>query len=36
MYELSIPGLGVLKSSIRHFIIWAVLGVGDLFDKELN
>ena len=29
----SIPGMGILKIILGVFIIWAALGVGELFDK---
>jgi hypothetical protein len=29
----SIPGIGVVKIFLGFFIIWAALGVGELFDK---
>ncbi len=29
----SIPGIGILKIVVGAFIIWASLGVGELFDK---
>ena len=29
----SIPGMAVVKIMLCAFIIWAVLGVGELFDK---
>lgn len=29
----SIPGMGILKILLGIFILWASLGVGELFDK---
>jgi hypothetical protein len=29
----SIPGIGILKILLGIFILWAALGVGELFDK---
>jgi hypothetical protein len=29
----SIPGMGIIKILIGIFILWAALGVGELFDK---
>jgi hypothetical protein len=33
MTGFSIPGMGIVKIVLAIFIIWAVLGVGELFDK---
>ncbi len=33
MTGVSIPGIRALKILLGVFIIWAVLGVGELFDK---
>ncbi|HEX8334222.1 MAG TPA: hypothetical protein VF622_16495 [Segetibacter sp.] len=33
MTGYSIPGMRVLRILLGMFIIWAALGVGDLFDK---
>jgi hypothetical protein len=30
---ISIPRLGLLKIILGIFVVWAVLGVGELFDK---
>lgn len=29
----TIPGIGIIKIILGVFIIWAALGVGELFDK---
>jgi hypothetical protein len=33
LFGFTIPGMPILKVLLGIFIIWAVLGVGDLFDK---
>lgn len=33
MTGFSIPGMGIIKIFLGIFIIWAALGVGELFDK---
>ena len=33
MTGLSIPGMGIVKILLGIFILWAALGVGELFDK---
>lgn len=33
MTGLSIPKLGILKILLGIFIVWAAMGVGELFDK---
>jgi hypothetical protein len=33
MTGLSIPGMGIVKIVLGIFIIWVVLGVGELYDK---
>lgn len=33
MIGLSIPKLGILKILLGIFIVWAAMGVGELFDK---
>jgi hypothetical protein len=33
MTGFSIPGMGIIKIVLGIFIIWASLGVGELFDK---
>ena len=33
MTDFSIPGMGIVKILLGIFIIWASLGVGELFDK---
>ena len=31
--DFSIPGIGIVKIILGIFILWAALGVGELFDK---
>lgn len=33
MFDFSIPKLGIIKILLAVFILWASLGVGELFDK---
>lgn len=33
LFDFSIPGLGIIKILLAVFILWASLGVGELFDK---
>ncbi len=33
MTGFSIPGMGIVKTLLGIFILWASLGVGELFDK---
>ncbi len=33
MTGFSIPGMGIVKILLGIFILWASLGVGELFDK---
>ena len=33
MTSFSIPGMGIVKIVLGIFILWASLGVGELFDK---
>jgi hypothetical protein len=33
MTGFSIPGMGIIKIVLGIFILWAALGVGELFDK---
>jgi hypothetical protein len=33
MTGFSIPGMGIVKILLGIFILWAALGVGELFDK---
>lgn len=33
MTGFSIPGMGIIKILLGVFILWAALGVGELFDK---
>jgi hypothetical protein len=33
MTGFSIPGMGIVKILLGVFILWASLGVGELFDK---
>lgn len=33
MTGFSIPGMGIVKIVLGIFILWASLGVGELFDK---
>jgi hypothetical protein len=33
MVGFSIPGMGIIKILLGVFILWASLGVGELFDK---
>ncbi len=33
MFGFSIPKLGIIKILLAVFILWASLGVGELFDK---
>ena len=33
MTGFSIPGMGIIKILLGIFILWAALGVGELFDK---
>lgn len=33
MFGFSIPKMGIVKIVLGIFIIWAALGVGELFDK---
>ena len=32
-FGFSIPGMGIVKILLGIFILWAALGVGELFDK---
>lgn len=32
-FGFSIPGMGIIKILLGIFILWAALGVGELFDK---
>ena len=33
MFNFSIPGMGIVKIVLGIFIIWATVGVGELFNK---
>jgi hypothetical protein len=34
MTGLMIPGIRIVKTLLGIFIIWAAMGVGELFDKK--